>query len=157
VLVGRISELRSPAQAAATPTAKENTPQAATPPSDQLDLSWLTENWGRVLQAVRAKNKTVEAYLKSSEPVAMKNGLVTIGFYHPWHRDRINEDRNRKLVEDALSALAGTPCRVECRLFDGNREAREKETRSTRREELLNQPAIRDAIDGLGAIVVDVQ
>ncbi len=158
-LVSRIAELRKPAEEAATPTAapKENTPQAAAPPSDQLGLPWLTENWGRVLQAVRAKNKTVEAYLKSCEPVAMKDGLVTLGFYHTWHRDRISEDRNRKLVEDALSSLAGKPCRVECKLYDGNREAREKETKSSRREALLNHPVIRDAIDGLGAVVVDVQ
>ena len=156
-LVSRVAEQRKPAEPPSAPAPKQKAAEPATRASGPLDLSWLTENWGRILQAVRAQNKTVEAYLKSCEPTAMKDGLVTLAFYHPWHRDRVSEDRNRKLVEDALSEVAGSPCRVECKLYDGNRQEREKETRSTRREELVNHPVIRDAIDGLGAVVVDVQ
>lgn len=156
-LASRMSEHKAPAAPVSAPTVDMKVPEGVASSSGGPDLPWLTENWARVLQAVRAKDRTIEAYLKSSEPVAVKSGVVTLGFYYPLHRDRINEDRKRKLVEDAISQVAGKPLRVECKLYDGNRQEREKETTSSRREELLNHPVIRDAIDQLGATVVDVQ
>ncbi|HOU23376.1 MAG: DNA polymerase III subunit tau [Chloroflexi bacterium ADurb.Bin180] len=156
-LAGRAPEQRKPAPPPGPPAATEQATATAIPPSDEAGLSWLVDNWGRVLQAVRVRNKAVEAFLKSCEPISVKQGVVTLGFYHAWHRERMNEDRNRRLVEEALSEVAGRPYRVECKLYEGNRPEREKQKQSNRREEALNHPVIRDAIDNLGATVVDVQ
>jgi hypothetical protein len=120
-------------------------------------LAWLQENWGRLLQAIRPKSRQVEALLKSCEPLKMQGDVVTLGFYHGFHRERLNDEHNRRIVEEALSGLAGRPCRLESKLYDGNRQEREKETESSRREELLRNPVVREAIDQLGATVVDVQ
>ena len=123
----------------------------------RADVAWLKENWGRVLQAIRPRSRVVEALLKSCEPVSVQGDTVTVGFYHGFHKDRMNEDKNRLVVEEALAEVAGERYLVKFVLYSGNRPEREQQATADRREELLQNPVVREAIKEFGAQVVDVQ
>lgn len=125
--------------------------------ADEASVQWWKQNWGRFLQAVRRRSRPVEALLKSCEPIAAQDDLVTLGFYHAFHRERIGEERSRAVVEEALTEVAGRPYRVKCVLYEGNRQEREQQTAADRRQELLQNPVVREAIEHFGAKVVDVQ
>jgi DNA polymerase-3 subunit gamma/tau len=144
----------SPAEASAGAADKGASPPAGIP---ELTRSWLQENWGSVLQAIRPRNRAVEALLKSCEPMAVQDDRVTLGFYHSFHREKTNEDRNRQVIEETLSELAGRPLRVKCALLEGDREQKEQESEAKRREELLDNPVVREAVERYGAKVIDIQ
>ncbi|MBM4431494.1 MAG: hypothetical protein FJ026_14290 [Chloroflexi bacterium] len=129
----------------------------ATAISYDLGQSWLEENWGRLLQAVRVRNRVVEALLKSCEPMSVQGDLVTLGFYHSFHRERVDENKHRMVVEEALTEIGGRPLRVRCALCPGDRQQKEQDTEAKRREKLLESPVVSEAIRLYGAKVKDVQ
>jgi len=123
----------------------------------EITLAWLHQNWGGLLQAIRPHNRIVEALLKSCEPISVADGLVTLGFYHSFHKERVREDTHRTAIEKALSELSGQALRVKCILCKGDREHKEQQNEATRREKLLDNPVVHEAIKRYGAKVVDVQ
>lgn len=123
----------------------------------RADVSWLKDNWGRLLQAIRRRSLPVEALLKSCEPIAVQDNVVTLGFYGAWHKERMSADKNRMVVEEALAEVAGQPYRVKVTLYEGNRQERERQATAERHQELLRNPVVREAIEEFGAKVVDVQ
>jgi DNA polymerase-3 subunit gamma/tau len=122
-----------------------------------IDLTWVQENWGSLLQAIRLRNRMVEALLKSCEPVSVQDDLVTLGFYHGFHRDKVNEQEHVTIVEEALSGISGQTMRVKNVLLEGDRERMANEREASRRERLLDNPVVHEAINRYGAKVVDVQ
>ena len=149
------AEEAAPEMVQAPSTAVAEVGPAASP--QELSQSWLEENWGRVLQAVRARSRVVEALLKSCEPRSVQGDLVTLGFYHNFHREKMGEDKNRTVVEEALTEMGGRPLRVKCALCAGDRQQKEQETEAKRREKLLESPVVSEAIRLYGARVKDVQ
>jgi hypothetical protein len=99
----------------------------------------------------------VEALLKSCEPTEVRDGSVTLGFYHSFHKERMDDEKNRSVVEEALAAIAGRAYRVKSALYAGDSRAKEQETEAVRRERLLANPVVNEAISRYGAKVVDVQ
>ncbi|MBC7262274.1 MAG: hypothetical protein H5T63_09695, partial [Chloroflexi bacterium] len=151
-----------PPPVAATEPVKEAPEPAMAPPSEGtavtgITLAWLQENWGRLLQATRPRNRVVEALLKSCEPVVVEEDLVTLGFYHSFHKERMAEDKHRTVVEEALAELTGRSYRVKCVLYEGDRKEREQQNETDRREKLLENPVVSEAIKRYGAKVVDIQ
>ena len=133
--------------------------QAKPPPAQgmEITLAWLQDSWGELLQAIRPRNRMVEALLKSCEPLSVKDGVVMLGFYHSFHRDKVNEDQHRATVEEALRQLSGQPLRVRCNLIEGDREQKEQERESDRRAKLIDNPVVQTAITRFGARVVDAR
>jgi DNA polymerase-3 subunit gamma/tau len=121
----------------------------------EITLTWLQDNWGELLQAIRPHDRMVEALLKSCEPVSIQDGVVMLGFYHSFHRDKVNEDHHRATVEERLRELSGQPLRVRCSLIGGDRAQKEQQREASHREELIKNPVVQDAINNLGARVVD--
>jgi len=133
--------------------------QADTPSSDesQITQAWLKEHWAALLRAIRPRSRSVEALLKSCEPVAVQGDLVTLGFYHGFHKERMDEEKDRHVVEEALAQIAGRTYRVKAALFKGDRQHRERQAGEERRAKLLENPVVSEAIKRYGARVVDVE
>ncbi len=125
-------------------------------PSDAT-LPWLRENWVRLLQAVRPRNRAVEALLKSCEPTSVQGDVVTLGFYHSFHKERMDEDKSRVVVEEALAEISGRAYRIRSVLCAGDRQEKEQQAEANRREKLLDNPVVHEAITRYGARVVDIQ
>jgi DNA polymerase-3 subunit gamma/tau len=139
------------------PAAPTSAANAVAPNAAQVDVTWLKNSWGQLLQAIRRRSLPVEALLKSCEPIAVQDKVVTLGFYATWHKERMSGDKNRQVVEEALAEVAGEPYRVKIVLCEGNRQERERQVTADRHEELLKNPVVREAIEEFGAKVVDVQ
>lgn len=104
-----------PAEPRPSPPARE--PAAA---GVKADAAALKAAWGRVLAEVRPHSRQVEAVLRGScEPLSIEDGVVTIGFYHQFHKGQVEEARNRELVQEAISRVLGAPHRIRCVLVQG--------------------------------------
>lgn len=77
----------------------------------------LKSHWEEFMVLIRAKSLHVEALLKSSQPVGIKQDKVILGFFYPFHKGQIENARNREMVIEALSQVLGQPTAVQCILL----------------------------------------
>lgn len=128
-----------------------------------LTLDVLRRNWSNVMDALRPRDLSLEALLRSCQPMAIEDDVIVLGFSHQFHRRKVEEDQKRRIVEDVLSELFGQRCRVRCVMRQSEADdspgepsegdmqvseaAGEKRYAST-------DPVVRTAVDELGARVV---
>jgi len=104
----------------------------------------LTIDWSTIVQGLRHSNKNVQALLRSCEPVGIEDNTVILGFYHTYHKEKIEDPRNRRVVEDTLSKVLGKPYEVRCVLTSRDAKSKVKAAR--------NDPVVRTALEMGGRI-----
>ncbi|MEE8390571.1 MAG: DNA polymerase III subunit gamma/tau [Anaerolineae bacterium] len=137
-------------------SASDNSPS---PLLSSLTTETLRDNWPEFLNALRPRNLSLEALMRSCRPVAVEGDVVVLGFDYDFHRGKVEEDRNRRDVEEALSGLVGQKYRVRCVLARG--VPQERAVASPRRSTLdasaeqtvTDDPVVRAAVE-LGAKIV---
>jgi len=149
--------------------------ESGTAPSEQaprtaaakrtLSLDVVQGNWSRVVARMRAQNPQLQAVLRSVYPTGVTGDLVTLACESAFHRDRLSDDRRREQVEQELSDVLGTGCRVQC-VVDRDARARqqgseggggkglfaESDAQEAQRQQLLNHPAVRDLTERGGRV-----
>jgi DNA polymerase-3 subunit gamma/tau len=119
------------------------------------------EQWPSFLNALRPRDLSLEALMRSCEPVDVENDVVVLSFSHKFHRSKVEEDKKRGIVEDVLSDLFGRQLRVRC-VMNQQREPRSgqevagqvgEEGGSSSRD-VSEDPVVRMAVDELGAEIV---
>ena len=161
---GRAETDRAASEQRAAPLVKEPaSPPSAGPAKTAPTLAWFQENWRGVLAAVRARNRSVEALLnKSCEPVEVRENVLVLAFYHEFHKQKVEQPRNKEVLEAALSELAGLPFAVKCVRYEGDGAQRAQEKEKEEKEERQNlaietDPLVREAVDRYGAKITDVR
>src|SRR5690606_27750371 len=97
---------------AAAPKRATARPAATTSPL----LAQAIEAWPRVLEALRAgKNIQQEAFLREGKPGAVEGANTVVIYFSPSHRfhqANIEREKNRVIVEKAMSKVLGQEVRV---------------------------------------------
>jgi DNA polymerase-3 subunit gamma/tau len=109
----RVAETPAPVTAA-PPSAPPSTEAAHA--DGALTVEQLADLWPRIRQDVKALNRRIEALLASVDPVRVTGDVVTLVAAYPFHRDKLNTDEVRGVVESVISRLAGHPMTVQCLL-----------------------------------------
>jgi len=161
------SAMPSPSQTRAE-VVRESAPayQAPTVSGGSLTPETLRGRWSEFLDALRPRNLSLEALVRSCEPVAVEGNVVVLGFTHKFHRSKVEEEQKKQIVEDVLSTLFGQQCRVRCILSDRSQSAPPSPQRSTQKasasesvssaEQLIAEdPLVRAAVKDLGAQIVN--
>lgn len=78
-----------------------------------LDVERLADLWPRIRQEVKALNRRVEALLSSFDPAIVAGDTVVIATPYEFHRDKLNNDDVRVVVEQVVSRLVGRTVTVE--------------------------------------------
>lgn len=129
-----------------------------------LNLDVLRRNWSNVMDALRPLDLSLEALVRSCQPVDIENDVVVLGFSHQFHRRMVEEDQKRRIVEDVLSELFGQRCRVRCvmRQREADNSPEEPAEGRTQVREAAGEkqyastdPVVRTAVEELGARVVE--
>jgi DNA polymerase-3 subunit gamma/tau len=154
--------------------AKKEEPRAAST-GLKLTLDTVNSQWGRILGQAKLKNHSVEALLKSCQPVEVEGREVVLGFYYPFHKEKIEEPKNKALVESVISQVIEGSCHIRCVLStkDERRtqpvqkpvkspqtdpvEQEKEETLRDKYSSIARDPLIQEAVSKYGAQVVDVQ
>jgi DNA polymerase-3 subunit gamma/tau len=140
------------------------------PGDGSLTPEILQSRWSELLNALRPRNLSLEALMRACEPVGVEGDVVVLGFIHDFHRSKVEEERNKRDVEDVLSNLAGQRYRVRCVLGRQGGTARSsprpasdgleqsastgRETASSVEQIIAEDPVVRAAVEDLGAQVV---
>ncbi len=101
--------------AAPQPIAETKTQWA--PPKEAI-LDAIAQNWPAVLQTVRTQSKNVEALLRSCAATTIDGDTVTLQCDSEFHARELSKPENKRMVEQAISGVAGSPCYVKCVVRD---------------------------------------
>jgi DNA polymerase-3 subunit gamma/tau len=146
---------------------RELTPAYKVPTVGECSLTpeTLRGRWSEFLDALRPRNLSLEALVRSCEPVAVEGDVVVLGFTHQFHRNKVEEEQKKQIVEDVLSKLFGQQYRVRCILSKGSQiaspsprrptqEAAGSEVVSSPEQLIAEDPLVRAAVEDLGARIV---
>lgn len=90
--------------------------EATLPP---VSLEEVKSCWKELLFVLRQRGHLhLQAILRSGDPVGTEGKVVFIRFEHPFHKGKVEEDANRRVLEQFLGQLVGQPVQVRCMLPD---------------------------------------
>lgn len=116
----------------------------------QISLEEVEKKWAEVLQAVKPYNHSVEAFLRGARPKKIEGGVLVIDVFYKFHKEKLEEAKNRKIVEIGLDKVFGEGLEFECVLADGKKKketGNEKPTTAGRletREKSVSEAEIYD-------------
>lgn len=86
------------------PASDRRNPRSATA-STNLKIEEIQSRWQEVLLAVRPKNHSVEALLRATRPKAINGEMLTIEVFYKFHKDKLETEKCRQIVEEAASEI----------------------------------------------------
>jgi len=86
----------------------------------------------------------LDAVLRSAcEPLAIQEGILTVGFYHKFHKEYIEDRKYRHLVEKKLHEVFGQPYKLDCVIIEHRKETE------------TEIPLVKAAQEIMGARIID--
>lgn len=76
------------------------------------------EVWQEILSRVRPINTSIEALLRAARPVNFDGGTLTLDVFYRFHKERLEDGRHKKVLEEVIGNVLGGPIRVVCTLAE---------------------------------------
>ncbi len=80
------------------------------PPGVTLDM--LRARWGQIMTEVKQRTRTVHAFLLESAPQTIEGQDLILAVRHRFHLENLQDEKHRRVVEDALARVTGAPLRL---------------------------------------------
>jgi DNA polymerase-3 subunit gamma/tau len=74
------------------------------------------DSWTKALSIVRQKNASTEALLRAAKPVNFDGRLLTLRVYYSFHKERLESNPHRTILEKSISQVLGKDIIVACKL-----------------------------------------
>ncbi len=103
------------------PTRRESSKQAGKGAKNKdIDLKEIEKKWEELLKAVKPMNHSVAAFLKAARPKKIDGNYLILEVFYPFHKDKLEEHRNRQIVEQGLEKITNSYVKIKCVL--GNKK-----------------------------------
>ena len=79
-----------------------------------VSLEEIQIHWKEVLLAVRPRNHSVEALLRATRPINLAGGVLTLEVFYKFHKDQLETEKCRRIVEEVASEFLGMPVNLKC-------------------------------------------
>ena len=169
----------APVAAAVEPPPVPVQPEPPAPPAaGTVDLELVQRSWDAVLDAVKARKRSLHAWLLMARPTGLRSDVLALEFRpgYAFHADNCMRDDSQELLGEIFQQVLGARLRVDCSVADGDAAPRpvadENVSLEEQAEAVLESEAAAAAGDGpnddeahkqaietlerdLGAIVVD--
>lgn len=90
-------------------------------------LEEVIKRWQDLLTAVKPMNHSVAAFLKAARPKEIVDDTLILEVFYRFHKDKLEEERNRRIVEEGLAKVCRGNFKVKCVLGE-RRELSQKRT-----------------------------
>lgn len=114
-----------PAKSVAEPVVSAPPEDAPTPPLEPvavvfgdlpvLDLDDVRRKWPEVFDQIKACNATLPMVMQTGELSGVEGDAIEISFAYPLYVEAVNQDKNRKLLEQVLARVLGRPVKVKAK------------------------------------------
>jgi len=76
------------------------------------DVGKIGEKWQEILVGTKPFNHSIMAFLKASRPISWKEDMITVEVFYKFHKDKLEEKKNRDVIEKVISDIIGTELKV---------------------------------------------
>ena len=120
----------------------------------EKDAKDFSQVWERVLEALGAVRPSLRENLVFGKVLSFENGVLTLGFdrSHSFHKSRVADEANRKVVEGLVSEKVGNSVRVEVEESSEDQAPGAAPADKEKKEE--NVPVVKKTLDIFGGKVV---
>ena len=74
------------------------------------------DEWTRILKELRPRNSSTEALLRAAKPVGFDGKTLKLGVFYSFHKEKLEGNPHKILLEEVAALVKGTNVRVECTL-----------------------------------------
>jgi DNA polymerase-3 subunit gamma/tau len=120
----------------------------------EVTLQRVEDNWARILATTKTRSMHVEAVLRDCRPARVQGDVITLTARSPFHKEKLDHERSKQLVEQALSTIMGQPCYVKCIL--SGQESKQASKDRDKIQAAGDDPLVKAALE-LGYEIHDVQ
>jgi DNA polymerase III subunit gamma/tau len=104
----------APAEVEPPAPAKTQAPPAPQSASGNAMLEHLVANWSHIRRDVKAENSRIAALLSSADPAGVTDEKIILAAPYEFHRNKLNDDNVRQVIERVLSQYTHTSVAVIC-------------------------------------------
>ncbi len=79
-----------------------------------LTLEAVVERWDDLLEEVRPMNHSVSALLRACRPKMVDGEMLTLEVFYPFHKERLETEKCREIIETAASSIFGLSIKIRC-------------------------------------------
>lgn len=79
-----------------------------------IDFEEILSRWPEVVKTVRAKNYSLEALLRATRPKEVKAKFLILEVFYKFHKDKLETDKCRITLEQAVKEIYHLPLSVKC-------------------------------------------
>ena len=117
--------------------------------SSATNISTIQGRWDDVLAAAKQHNHSLTLILKGAVPLQWEDGVLTLGFRHSFHAERLEERVHADTACRVLEAVYGVPVTLRCTIV-----AREEEGVSPKQEGAMPDALLHTVLETFGGNVV---
>ncbi|MBU2543818.1 DNA polymerase III subunit gamma/tau [Patescibacteria group bacterium] len=92
------------------------------------DSQKLIKNWSQLLAAVKLRNITLEALLRSAKPLKGINGTAQVRVFYKFHKEQLENAKFKALISECAIPIAGGVVEIEYELSQPPQSAELKES-----------------------------
>jgi hypothetical protein len=74
--------------------------------------------WNKILSSVKPISASIEGLLRSAKPIGIEGKSLKLSVYYKFHKDKLEEAKTKKMLEDVALAIFGEDLRIECLLAE---------------------------------------
>jgi len=83
----------------------DNNKQGSDSKKSEVSLDDIKENWDNILIKVEPLNHSLSSILAGCQPIKIEDNIIVIATKYGFYKDRLNEDKNKKAIEDIMSGI----------------------------------------------------
>jgi DNA polymerase-3 subunit gamma/tau len=77
-------------------------------------IKQVEEKWAEILAKIKPQNHSVEALLKATRPKDFQDGWLTLEVFYKFHKERLETEKCRRIVEETVGKVIGVPVKLKC-------------------------------------------
>lgn len=85
---------------------------------DESEMKVEDGAWRSILDFIKPINASMEALLRAAKPISYNGKVLTLGVYYKFHKERLEEAKHRKVLEEVVEKVLQLPTKVCCVLVD---------------------------------------
>lgn len=74
--------------------------------------------WKKILSEVKPLSVSIAGLLSSAKPLSFEDNKIKLGVYYKFHKDKLEEAKTKKMLEDVVLNILGKEIRIECCLAE---------------------------------------
>lgn len=71
-------------------------------------------SWKKILSEVKPISSSIAGLLNSAKPLSFEDNKIRLGVYYQFHKDKLEETKTKKMLEDIALHIFGKDIRIEC-------------------------------------------